>query len=67
MRSRDFPRTTKINKFSEKGSAVKYHCFVIENLCDKSGKVVHTKSLLRNFTLKIKCFYKPKYITMILT
>jgi len=46
--------------------AVKYHCFVTENLCYKSGKVACIKSLL-NFTLKIECFYKTKQITMILT
>ena len=46
--------------------AVKCHCFVTENLCDKSGEVVCIKSLL-NFTLKIECFYKTKQIAVILT
>jgi len=33
-------------------NVVKDRCFVIENLCDKSGKVVHIKSLL-NFAPKM--------------
>ena len=44
-------------------NVVKDRCFVIENLCDKSGKVVCIKSLI-NFTLKIECFYKTKDIAM---
>ena len=47
--------------------AVKYSYLVIKNLCDKSGKVVRIKSLVLNFTPKIKCFCKTKYIVVILT
>ena len=47
--------------------AAKYRCLVIENLCDKSGKVLCIKLLLLNFTLIIKCFYKTKYIDVMLT
>jgi len=56
MHSCELPRATKINQFSEVSSAmitVEYRCFDIENLCDKSGKVVCIKSLLIDFILKL--------------
>jgi len=40
--------------------AVKHHYFVIENLCDKSGKFVRIKSFLLNFTPKIECVHINK-------
>jgi len=59
------PRATKINyakSISEEGSeliSMKHCCFVIEDLCHKSGKV-SIKSPLLNFIPKIECFYRTK-------
>ena len=42
-------------------------CFVMENLCNKCGKVAYIKSLLLDFTPKIKYIHKTKCIVVILT
>ena len=42
---------------------VKGRCFIIENICDKSGEVVCIKSKFINFTPNLKCLEKAKYIT----
>ena len=59
-----------LNQFSEEGKtpiSVKYSYLVIEHRFDKSGKVIRIKSLVLNFTPKIECICKTKYIAVILT
>ena len=36
--------------------AVNGHCFIIENVCDKSVEVVCIKSQNINFTQNLECF-----------
>jgi len=69
----ELPRATKINhgkSVSEESivhrsqnNAVEYCCFVTENLCDNSGKVICIKLLLIDFTPN---FHKTKHISVML-
>ena len=45
-----------MSEYRSQNRAVKHHCFVIENLLDKSGEVVYIKSLLINFIPNSRAF-----------